>query len=281
VSPLVPILTRLPLAIGVAFGLGCGSPPPPTTGGEIDLGDEAATPTLAPPMCMETESTSCGSAAPEKPDAPVADTVWRVPIGPDDPVRGRADAPVTVVVFSDFECPYCRRAASSLEALLGKHPDTVRIVWKDLPLPVHHRSEAAALFARGVRAQLGDDGFWKAHDLLFERQPAFSDEELAEMAGKLGARWDDILASMKARTHAGTLLRSEHLADAVEIRSTPTTFVNGRKVVGARALDALDDLVDEELAKARKLLAEGVAPSALYDRIVDEGRQIEGTSDLP
>ena len=178
---------KIALRRGGLFGL-CGvvlgacataaQPPaaaPPST--EIDLqkppGERPAWPVgLAPCPKDAPEGSSCAvtptAAAPKAPSPGNDETVWRVPIGADDPTRGPADALVTLVVFSDFECPHCKHATSIFEKLLADLPEDVRLVWKDLPLPRHAHAEGAAELARLARERHGDAGFWKAHDLLYE-----------------------------------------------------------------------------------------------------------------
>jgi protein-disulfide isomerase len=270
-------------ALLVTLFAGCASPqsPPPKDPDEIDLTAGEPAPALMPPMCMETNDEGCvnPTAAPEGPAAD--DTVWSVPVDPEDPIRGPGSALVTLVVFSDFECPFCRRAAQILEELRQAHAADLRIVWKDYPLSMHHRAEAAALFARAVRAQAGNDAFWRAHDLLFERQPAFSDADFQDMATVLRVSWPEAARAMQARTHAPSVVRSRQLGDRVDVRKTPTVFINGRKVAGLRSRDALDALVRDEADRARALLAEGVALRDVYDRLITDGHIAPVPSDLP
>src|SRR5688572_1444954 len=93
----------------------------------------------------------------------VRDTaVWKVPVHPDDPAKGKPDALVTIVAFSELESSFCKKAAETLEQLMKEHPDDLRLVWKDYPQPFDARALPAALFARGVYEKLGNDAFWQA-----------------------------------------------------------------------------------------------------------------------
>src|ERR1043165_3670325 len=150
------------------------------------------------------EGCSTGSASPAAPGSGASQpnhgarshpgeadpTVWKVPVGPDDPMRGVPSALVTVVEFSDFECPFCKREASVMKELLADYPEDVRLVWKDCPLPVHAQAEPAAELARAARASQGDAGFWKAHDALYESQSELGENLFRSIAKDLGLRWE-------------------------------------------------------------------------------------------
>ena len=112
-------------------------------------------------------------------------TLYRVPIR-GSPVRGPKTALVTIVEFGDFQCPFCAKAESMLSQLTTRYAGKIRIVWKDAPLPAHGRAMSAANFAREVRAKKGDDGFWKAHDLLFSNQTRLADPDLSSYGLDLG-----------------------------------------------------------------------------------------------
>lgn len=179
------------------------------------------------------------------------DTVHDVPVGPDDPVRGAVDARVTVVVFSDFECPFCRRHADNLERLRSDFPEAVRLVWKDLPLPSHPHSRAAAELARAARAHGGDAAFWKAHDLLFAAQSEFGAPAFRRIASALGLAPGPTLAGMREARHGVVIQAGITLADALRLDATPTSFVNGRKLGGAVPYPVLRSLVERELSGER------------------------------
>src|SRR5262249_10098486 len=119
---------------------------------------------------------------PEKPDT----TVWKVPVGA-SPIRGSANALVTIVEFSDFQCPFCKRVETTLERIRKEYGDRVRLVWKAEPFPFHPRAAPAAAVARSVRAQKGDAAFWDVHDRLFASQPQLEDEDLERVAAQAGA----------------------------------------------------------------------------------------------
>jgi protein-disulfide isomerase len=204
----------------------------------------------------------------------VDDAVWRVTVGRDDPVKGPRDALVTLVVFSDFECPFCRNGAGVLESLLAEYPAEVRLVWKDLPLPMHAQAESAAELARAARAKLGDDGFWRAHALLYESQATLGDATYERIAKTLGLPWGPTRAAIRDAKYAAVIREGVAMSDRVDVPATPTTFVNGRMVVGAQAYAVFKTVIDEEVVKAKELLNRGVSRADLYAAIIRDGREV-------
>lgn len=163
----------------------------------------------------------------------------------DDPVLGSPDAKVTLVVFSDFECPYCSRLEPVLNSLRTRFGERLRIVWKDLPLQRHRFALSAAVLAREAYDKYGNERFWTVHDELFIHQRQLSDAWLGDFAKTHGLAWPP-----DAR-YVPRIQENVQLADHLAINATPTVFVNGRPVVGARDEGAYSDLIVEELDHAR------------------------------
>jgi Na+/H+ antiporter NhaA len=167
-----------------------------------------------------------------------------------DHVRGPAEAPVTLVEYGDFQCPYCGRAEPAIRALLADLGD-LEYVWRHLPLSdVHPR---AALAAEAAEAAAAQGAFWQMHDLLLERQEALSPPELIAYAEELGldaARFEDDLG---AHVHAGRIAEDVDSADLSGVSGTPTFFVNGRRHYGAYDVATLKAAV--KAARARAELA--------------------------
>jgi Na+/H+ antiporter NhaA len=170
------------------------------------------------------------------------------PVDPErDRWRGAADAPVTLVEYGDFECPYCGRAENAIEELMGSRGD-VRYVWRHLPLAdVHPNAQRAA---EAVEAAAAQGKFWELHDLLLDRQDALPLPDLLGYAEELGLDVDRFADDL--RRHAG----SARIADDVEsadrsgVAGTPTFFVNGRRHWGAYDAEGLARAVGEALARA-------------------------------
>jgi len=146
------------------------------------------------------------------------------------PVRGRVDAPVTVVEFGDYQCPRCQRAVSILKGLLERHPETVRLVYLDFPV---NRSGISRLVAEGAVCAQAQDAYWPYHDLAFERQARLDEASARAIAGDLGLdleSFDDCLAGPGPRAR---VRRGEQQARALRIGGTPAVYVNGRPLRGS------------------------------------------------
>lgn len=157
--------------------------------------------------------------------------------------RGSADARVTLIEFSDFECPYCAAAAPMLKALASDNP-AVRICYAPYPLQNHpHAMPAAhaALFAR-------DHGkFWEMHDALFANQSALSREKIVELGARAGLDRGRLQRAIDSEQYAGELRTSREAAQAAGLEATPTVYVNGRKLHLSLSTDALRHTVEDEL----------------------------------
>lgn len=166
-----------------------------------------------------------------------------------DHIRGPVDAPVTLVEYGDFECPFCGRAEPIVRELLAEFGD-VGYVWRHLPLSdVHPRAQLAAEAAEAAAAQ---GAFWEMHDLLLRRQRALAPDDLVRYAEKLGLDVDRFAEDL--RTHAGAARVADDVdsADLSGVSGTPTFFVNGRRHYGAYDLETLSTAV--RLAGARAVL---------------------------
>lgn len=154
------------------------------------------------------------------------------------PSLGPASAPVVVQVFSDFECGFCGRLRPTLAALRERFGDRVRIVWRDLPLARHESAMQAAEAARELKAQRGDAGFWRFHDLLFTHQDALGVDDLARYATQAGGDARRLRAALADHRHAPVVRADIAAAQATGVSlGTPMTFINGHVVVGARPLE--------------------------------------------
>ena len=197
-----------------------------------------------------------------RPEPSEEDTaVWNVPVAADDPQRGAKDALVTLIVFSDFQCPFCKRAAETLSELRRLYGKDLRVVWKDNPLAFHPRALPAAKLARLVWQTKGNDAFWKVHDALFENQSALEDSDLQALAQKQGLNWQALQPALKSDKLTSRIQESADQAGDFQARGTPHFFINGRRLSGAQPLEAFKQLVDEQLAKAKDL-AEHSTPRA-------------------
>ena len=164
------------------------------------------------------------------------------------PIRGAAGAPVTVVEFSDFECPFCKQTHPTLKQLLERYPDKVRLAYRDFPLDsIHPQARRAAEAARCAQDQ---GKFWEYHDALFTQSPQLALEDLRRYAGQVGIDVTKFDSCLAAGTHKAAVQRDLDEGNRLGITGTPAFFVNGRTLTGAQPLEAFTRLIDQELASA-------------------------------
>jgi protein-disulfide isomerase len=171
-----------------------------------------------------------------------------MPVDPDrDYVRGPVDAPVTVVEYGDFECPYCGQAEPIVRELLADFGD-VRYVWRHLPLSdVHPHAQLAAEASQAAAVQ---GAFWPMHDLIFEHQDALTHDDLVGYAGELGLDTDQFDRELRSRAGAARVAADIESADMSSVSGTPTFFINGRRHYGAYDIDVLKSAVRAARARA-------------------------------
>jgi protein-disulfide isomerase len=154
----------------------------------------------------------------------------------DSPSLGPANAPVTLVEFSDFECPVCRNLHDALRGLLPNYPQ-VRVVFKDYPLEQIHPWARTAAIAGRCAYQQDPKAFWKMYDLIYDGQETISAEnvwgKMTDFAGRSGLNPDAFRACMASPEAGAAVNASRDNGIQLEVSSTPTIFVNGRRIVGA------------------------------------------------
>jgi predicted DsbA family dithiol-disulfide isomerase len=159
-------------------------------------------------------------------------------------IRGPRDAAVTIVEFSDFQCPYCSRAKPTLDRVRDTYGDRVRLVFRDFPLPIHPLAPKAA--EAGACAK--DQGkFWEMHDRLFDQQQKLAVADLKQHAKELGldaAAFDECLDSGR---HAADVQKDAAEGARYGVTGTPAFFVNGRPLVGAQPYEGFAQVIDDEL----------------------------------
>ena len=169
----------------------------------------------------------------------------------ENPARGPVNAPVVIHEFADFQCPFCGRVEATLTALEQAFPGKLRFVWHDYPLSFHEHARPAAILAREARAQKGDAGFWKIHDLMFQDQQdehALSPEKFAEYARALGLDSARLSAAQADGRHDAALKHDQSIAEGAGIRGTPAFVINGYYLSGAQPLSAFKRAVRYALA---------------------------------
>lgn len=164
------------------------------------------------------------------------------------PFLGPENAPVVIVAFSDFECPYCGTVGGLFEEAMAKHPKEVKVVFKQFPLAMHKMAQSAALASLAAHRQ---GKFWAYHDLLFENQKSLSEAKYIELAKKLGLDLERFNKDYKAPVNQQALERDMAEAQIAGVRGTPTIFVNGRRLK-ERNIKDLQQMISQELNKRSK-----------------------------
>lgn len=171
--------------------------------------------------------------APEPPILPVS--------ADDDPSVGPASAPVTIVEFSDFQCPYCKLSVPLMKEILAKYPDKVKVVYRDYPGPNHPHAQQAAEAAQCA----GDQGkFWEYHDSLFDRQAPGTGWNFTELAKEIGLNQDAFATCLNTGRYREEVAKDLRDGFKLGVTSTPTFFINGRPLVGARPFADFKALID-------------------------------------
>ena len=163
------------------------------------------------------------------------------------PSRGAENARVTVVEFSDFHCPFCRRVQPTLNQLLAKYPNDVRLVYKHMPLDQLHPQARRAAEASWCAQQQGK--FWEYHDQLYAGGPDGSDANLSAIAARVGLDVAKYQQCMSAGAAAAEVQKHVEEGSRYGVNGTPGFFINGRFVNGAVPLETFVQVVDEELAR--------------------------------
>lgn len=190
-----------------------------------------------------------GSAA--RPKKKADTKVYDIKIG-DSPFLGPKDAAVTIVEFSDFQCPFCIREYPKIKQILKQYPDDVRLVFKHFPLGFHKKAPGASAATVLAHQELGNEGFWKMHDMITAAPKKLEVSNFRGYAEQLGmdlAKFDKVMGDPVA---INALIKDD-IAEAkrVGVRGTPTIMVNGLKMAKRNPAD-YKKRVEEILAKAKK-----------------------------
>jgi protein-disulfide isomerase len=176
----------------------------------------------------------------------------RVPVvSVQNPAKGPANAKVTMQVFSDFECPFCVRAAPALADVEERFHGRVRLVWRNYPLPSHERARPAARAAMAAFAQGGSEQFWKLHDFLYSPQADLSDAGLKQAATKLSLDAARIEQALHTPQYDPAINADMAAGDAAGIEGTPAVFINDYYLMGARAEQEYAIVIERALREAK------------------------------
>lgn len=165
------------------------------------------------------------------------------------PAWGNPKAPVTIVEFSDFQCPFCSRALPTINQIKQTYgPDKVRIVFRDMPLPSHNRAESAALASHCANDQ---GKFWEMHDKMFQNQTKLEDADLKGYAKELGLDTGKFNECYDSKKHVAMIEKSKKEAEQLGIQATPSFVINGTLLQGAQPFERFKEKIDRAMSKSR------------------------------
>jgi protein-disulfide isomerase len=179
-----------------------------------------------------------------------APEVERVQVAADGPAKGPADAPITIVEFSDFQCPFCSRVLPTVQQVLAEYKGKVKFVYRDYPLSFHEDAPKAGEAGQCANEQ---GKFWEMHDKLYaSQQQGLKVPDLKKYAGAIGLdqkKFDECLDSGRM---AATVQKNMAAGEAAGVNGTPAFFINGVLISGAQPFQAFKDVIDRELKVAQK-----------------------------
>jgi len=179
----------------------------------------------------------------QKPQRPVFDVQIK-----NAPIKGNSDAKITIVEYSDFQCPFCSRAAKTVAELEKKYGTKIKVAFKNYPLPFHNQARIAAEAAQCANEQ-GVKFFWKLHDTMFADQTKLDRENLFASAKKVGLKEDAFKSCLDSGKFKAVIDSDIAEGQKLGIKSTPTFFINGKIVNGAQPIEVFSEVIEEDLAK--------------------------------
>lgn len=213
----------------------------------------------SPVMLPSAPSPDAAAAKPEEPPA-----VQKIEVPSYSPFTGPKHAKVTIVEFSDFQCPFCSRGAQAIHEVISSYPKDVKVVFRHQPLPFHSNAMPAAKAAMAAAKQ---GKFFEMHDKLFANQNDLSPAKIEGYAQELKLNMAKLKADMESSEIADQIRKDSEYGTKVGANGTPTFFVNGRIFVGAKPFAELKSVIDQEIARADELMKSGVKLADIYDTI--------------
>lgn len=162
-------------------------------------------------------------------------------------VRGAKDAAVTIVEFSDFQCPYCQAVVATINQLMAQYAGKIKLIFRDFPIPNLHPLAPKAHEAARCAAE--QDKFWEYHDLLFERSPRLAPAELKQYAREIMLNGEDFDKCFDGGKYQAAIASDVQDGMRLGASGTPTFFINGRMIVGAQPIATFQKIIDSELAR--------------------------------
>jgi protein-disulfide isomerase len=170
----------------------------------------------------------------------------RVEVAATGPSVGPDSAPVTIVEFSDFQCPFCARLVPTIEQVKQKYGDKVRVVFRQFPLNFHQFAQKAAEASLCANEQ---GKFWQLHDAMFQNQQALGIDQLKAKAAELGMNADQFNQCLEQSKYADQIKADVDAGTKAGVSGTPAMFINGRFLSGAQPLNEVTKVIDDELQR--------------------------------
>jgi protein-disulfide isomerase len=186
------------------------------------------------------------ASSPKRQQRPVDNKVYNVKVGPNDAYKGNKNAKITIVEFSEFQCPFCSRVNPTISRIMKEYGDKVRVVFKHNPLSFH---KDAPLAAQASLAAGKQGKFWAMHDIMFKNQRKLKPDNLNSYAKEIGLDMAKFATDLNSDALKKQVADDMAQAKQLKARGTPHFFVNGRRLAGAQPFDRFKALIDEMLKK--------------------------------
>lgn len=210
---------------------------------------------------------------PEHEDVPLdPSSSYRVGLGLPGHQVGPDDALVTIVEWSDFECPYCARNAPVLANVRKKFGDQVRIIFRHYPMSFHRNAMLASEAAAAAAAQ---GKFWPYHALLWKNFPKLTRADLERYATEAGLDLSAFRTALDERRYHDSIMAEAAAAEAFGVEGTPTLFINGQPVVGSREQEDFDRIVEAHIARAKEVVAKGLPKREIYPMVMSMAQGLD------
>jgi len=164
----------------------------------------------------------------------------------DDAIKGDENAKVTIIEFSDYECPFCKKAEPTMKKILKNYEGKVRWVYRDFPMSYHKNAQLAAEASEAAHAQ---GKYWEYHDLIYENTKNLKKADLIKYAEQLGLDVQQFTSDLESGKYTEEVKKDLADGEKAGVDGTPAFFINGRKVVGAQPYEEFARVIDEELEK--------------------------------
>ncbi|HVZ72570.1 MAG TPA: thioredoxin domain-containing protein [Polyangia bacterium] len=204
----------------------------------------------------------------QRPGEPDATTRFRADIK-GAPIKGSKDALVTIVQYSDFQCPFCSRVEPTIAQVMKEYDGKVRVAWRDLPLPFHPNAKPAAIAARAAKDQ---GKFWEMHDKIFADQAHMDRQTYEKYASELGLNMSKFKAALDAEKGKEEIDADSASGAKIGARGTPAFFINGKFLSGAQPYEMFKTKIDDELKTAEAMVSKGTPKAKVYEALMKDAK---------